>query len=279
MEQVIPIETLHLFPVLDKLLLELLASLSAEDWHKPTVAKLWNVKDVAAHLLDVSGRNIAFLHHYQNNEPPLQINSYQNLVVFLNELNAVWVKAMKRVSPQLLIEQLENALPQHLKYLQSLDPWAPSMFSVAWAGEEASLNWFHIAREYTEKWHHQQQIRDAVGKPGLITKELFYPLIDTFMYALPNTYRNTPARVGTVIKFTVGTEAGGDWFLKRATNKWELLKGLSPEKIDASVTLDPDTAWKLFTKAVSPEVGMTASVTRGDIILVNPMFNMVAVMA
>ncbi len=279
MEQVIPVKTLHLFPVLDKLLMELLASLSPQDWHKPTVAKLWNVKDIAAHLLDVSVRNIASLHHYQSNEPPPQINSYQDLVAFLNELNAVWVKAMKRVSPQLLTEQMESACRQHFEYLQSLDPWAPSQFSVAWAGEDTSLNWFHIAREYTEKWHHQQQIRDAVGKPGLITKELFYPVIDTFMYALPHTYRNTPAKEGTFIKFTVSSKAGGDWFLKRSANKWELVKNLSPEKIVASVTLDPETAWKLFTKAISPETALAASATTGDIILANPIFNMVAVMA
>jgi uncharacterized protein (TIGR03083 family) len=279
MEQVIPVQTLHLFPVLDKLLMELLASLSPEEWHRPTVAKLWNVKDVAAHLLDVSVRNIASLHHYKSSEPPPQINSYQDLVAFLNELNAVWVKAMKRVSPQLLIEQLESACKHHLEYLQSLDPWTPAMFSVAWAGEDTSLNWFHIAREYTEKWHHQQQIRDAVGKPGLITKELFYPVIDTFMYALPHTYRNTPAKEGTVIKFTVSSEAGGNWFLKRGANKWELVKNLSPEKIVSSVTLDPDTAWKLFTKAISPETALAASATTGDIILANPIFNMVAVMA
>jgi hypothetical protein len=99
------------------------------------------------------------------------------------------------------------------------------------------------------------------------------------MYALPHTYRNTPAKEGTVIKFTVSSEAGGDWFLKRSANKWELAKNLSPQKIDASVTLDPDTAWKLFTKAISPETALVASATTGDIILANPIFNMVAVMA
>ncbi|MEJ7682555.1 MAG: hypothetical protein WKG06_32810 [Segetibacter sp.] len=28
-----------------------------------------------------------------------------------------------------------------------------------WAGEKKSKNWFHIAREYTEKWHHQMSSR------------------------------------------------------------------------------------------------------------------------
>jgi uncharacterized damage-inducible protein DinB len=46
------IETVHLFPLLDAKLIELLRSLSPDDWNKPTVARLWTVKDVAAHLLD-----------------------------------------------------------------------------------------------------------------------------------------------------------------------------------------------------------------------------------
>jgi uncharacterized damage-inducible protein DinB len=59
MQQVIPIPTLHLFPVLDELLIELLTSLSADDWNKPTVARLWTVKDIAAHLLDINVRTIS----------------------------------------------------------------------------------------------------------------------------------------------------------------------------------------------------------------------------
>jgi len=58
MQQVIPIPTLHLFPVLDELLIGLLKSLSADDWNKPTVARLWTVKDIAAHLLDTNVRTI-----------------------------------------------------------------------------------------------------------------------------------------------------------------------------------------------------------------------------
>ena len=56
MNKQVPVETLHLFPVLNKLLIELLSSLSADDWNKPTIAKLWTVKDIAAHLLDTNIR-------------------------------------------------------------------------------------------------------------------------------------------------------------------------------------------------------------------------------
>jgi hypothetical protein len=99
MEQVIPVQTLHLFPVLDKLLMELLASLSPGEWHKPTVAKLWNVKDVAAHLLDVSVRNIASLHHYQSSEPPPQINSYPGFSCFFKRAERHLGKSHEKGKP------------------------------------------------------------------------------------------------------------------------------------------------------------------------------------
>ena len=52
MNNELPIDTLPLFSLLDKKLIELLRSLTAEEWNAPTVAKLWKVKDVASHLLD-----------------------------------------------------------------------------------------------------------------------------------------------------------------------------------------------------------------------------------
>jgi uncharacterized protein (TIGR03083 family) len=194
----VPIQTLHLFLPLDQKLIELLKSLSSDDWKKPTLAKLWTVKDVAAHLLDGNVRVLALAQNYQE-DPPSGINSYRDLVDYLNRLNAEWVKAMKRVSPITLIELLETTQQAVIDYYHSLDLCAPARFAVSWAGEEESQNWFHIAREYTERWHHQQQIRDAVGQEGIMERVFFYPLIQTFMMALPYTYRNTEASDGSVI--------------------------------------------------------------------------------
>jgi hypothetical protein len=61
------------------------------------------------------------------------------------------------------------------------------VFSVAWAGEAESKNWFHVARDYSEKWHHQQQIREAVGQTAeLLTPALYRPLLDTLLRDLPH---------------------------------------------------------------------------------------------
>jgi hypothetical protein len=52
----------------------------------------------------------------------------------------------------------------------ALPPHAEAPFGVAWAGETRSANWLDTGREYTERWHHQMQIRDAVGAPPLLER-------------------------------------------------------------------------------------------------------------
>ena len=162
------IETLPLFPILDQKLIELLRSLSKEDWNRPTLAKLWTVKDIASHLLDGNFRTISLMRDGYNGMSPGVINSYQDIVLYLNNLNGDWVKATKRLSPRVLTDLLEETDKEYVECLRQLKPFDKAMFSVAWAGEEESQNWFYIAREFTEKWHHHQQIREAVNQQGIM---------------------------------------------------------------------------------------------------------------
>jgi hypothetical protein len=248
----IPIETLHLFPKLDVLLIELLKSLSEEEWQSPTIAKLWSVKDIASHLLDGNLRTLSFSRDNYFGEKPPEINSYTDLVDYLNQLNATWVAATKRLSPKVLIELLESTGKQFYEQLQTLNPYDKAIFSVAWAGQDTSENWFHIAREYTEKFIHQQQIREAVGKQALFTKELFYPFINTFMHGLPHTFRNVEAEIGTVVTVKVLTEIGGVWNIVKTDKNWQLIESQENNPI-STISISPEIAWKLFSKGMSPE--------------------------
>ncbi len=272
-----PIDLVDLLPVLDRKLMDLFNSLSPEDWHAQTIAKLWNVKDVAAHLLDGNIRILSMLRDSYFGEKA-EIQSYDDLVKFLNGLNADWVKAMKRVSPTMLILLHEITGPLYCRYYKSLDPFGKAGFAVDWAGESESKNWMHIAREYTEKFLHQQQIRDAVNKPGLMTKEFFYPFINTFMMALPHTYRNVVASDGTCISVNILSDIGGSWSLIRESGKWTL-SAAKNRLVTSEVTLTPAIAWKLFSKSIRPEQIRQAVKIDGDISLGEVALNMVSVIA
>lgn len=274
----IPIQTVHLFPKLDEKLIGLLRSLQPEEWSKPTLAKLWTVKDVATHLLDGNIRMLSMVRDNFLGETPDGIESYQDLVTFLNRLNADWVKATKRISPSVLMELLEITGKEYSACIGQLDPFRPAMFPVAWAGEEKSMNWFHIAREYTEKWHHQQQIREAVNQAStLMTREFYYPLIDTFMQALPYTYRHVEAKPRQAIQVTVTSEIGGNWFLIYDMG-WKLSKD-KPDQINSTIMLEPGIAWKLFTKALSGDDAQKQIKFSGDEALSRPILSMLSVMA
>jgi uncharacterized protein (TIGR03083 family) len=276
MQQQVPISTVHLFPILDRNLIELLRSLTPEDWFRPTIAKKWQVKDIVAHLLDGNIRTLSLSRDKHLLSPNRSIGSYDELVSYLNDLNASWVEACKRISPHLLVELLEHTGKQFCEYLVTLDPWEDAIFSVAWAGEDISKNWFHVAREYTEKFIHQLQIRDAVNKPGLITHELYFPFIDTFMCALPHVYRNVPAKEGSTICVSITGSVGGKWYLGKTPGSWQLSKTPSNEPI-ATFTTDPETAWKLFSKGIRAEEARPRVEVTGE--LAEPIFNMLSVMA
>jgi len=273
----IPIPTIHLFPVLERELVQLLYSLTPEEWNKPTIARLWTVKDVAAHLLDGNIRTVSMLRDNHFSDPPGNIYTNDDLVHYLNGLNAGWVNAMKRVSPQVLTGLLEITGKEYTRLLALQDPFAPAVFAVSWAGETSSINWFHIAREYTERWHHQQQIRDAVEKPGILTKELYHPVLDTFMRALPYTYRNTAAEENTVIQVSISGHAGGHWFLVKK-EKWKLSE-TNELPVTAHTTINGDSAWKLFTKSWRKNDAVKHVTIEGDTILGEAVLDMISVMA
>jgi uncharacterized protein (TIGR03083 family) len=272
------IRTTHLFPLLNQKLIELLRSLEPQDWIKKTIAPKWTVKDIASHLLDGNLRSLSMLrdHHWPPGNP--ESGSYNHLVDYLNQLNAEWVKATERLSPQVLIALLEQSGKELAGFLATLDPFADAALAVNWAGEQVSKNWFHIAREYTEKWHHQQQIRDATGKPGIMTRELFYPVMDTFMCALPYAYRGVEAGTGSAVCISIEPAIGGSWWLVKKTSNWQLEKE-APAHIDASLFMDADTAWKLFTKGIKPEEALQNSIIQGNKELVLPALSLIAVMA
>src|SRR6266478_1187423 len=257
-----PILTAHLFPKIDGMLIELLRSLAPEDWEKQTVSPKWKVKDVAAHLLDTSLRGVSIGRDGYGAESP-RITSAEDLGAFINRLNSEGVNVYRRLSPLVLIRLLEVAAKSLAEFHASRDPYATAPYGVSWAGEEKSANWFDTAREFTERWHHQQQIRLAVNKPGIMTREFYYPVLDCFMRALPYAYRTVPGKPGTLAQFNIAGECGGNWYLFRDSDSWRLISSATGEKI-SETTIPQEIAWRIFTKGITREAAKSQVHVTGD---------------
>lgn len=273
-----PVFLVDLLPGLHTELMTLLRGLAAGDWGRPTACALWSVKDIVAHLLDTQVRRLSFGRDGLTLAPDPPISSYRDLVGYLNRLNAEWTAATRRLSPRVLIELLDfTSGPVHA-FFRSLDPLAPAAFGVAWAGEETSANWFDIGREYTERWLHQQQIREAVGAKGLLERRWLHPTLDIFIRALPFTYQGVDAPRGRSVRIAIEGEAGGVWTLVREAEGWSIFSG-SEANPAATVTLDQGVAWRLFSKGLDRESALRSVRIAGDPRLGQPVLGTLAVMA
>lgn len=276
-ESLKPILTADLFPKVDGLLLELLRSLTPEDWEKQTVSPKWKVRDVAAHLLDTVLRGISIGRDGYLTEAP-KINSSADLAAYINRLNQEGVSVYRRLSPAVLISLMEVACQSLAEYHASRNPLALAPYGVSWAGEEKSANWFDTAREFTEHWHHQQQIRLAVGKPGIMTRELYHPVLDCFLRALPFAYRTVAAKPGTYLQIIISGECGGSWFMHRAGDSWQLLAEPFGEKV-SETTIPQEIAWRVFTKGINRQSALSQVNVAGDAALGLHVLEMVSIVA
>lgn len=255
------IDVLPIFPKLDSSLIEVLSDLSPHQWNKDTICKKWKVKDIAAHLLDGAIRRLSIGRDgYKMTSS--EINNEKELLDHLNNLNAGWVSAYERVSPAILISQLNTVQEELYLYFKDLEPSANAMFPVSWAGEKISDNRFDMAREFTERWLHQQQIRQAVGAPSLMSRDLYHPFLEICMKALPHHFKDFSPAANTMISVEIVGDAGGVWSLIRKDPKWEFTGAERPA--DAHVYIDQNIAWMLFSGGIDiNEAGQYWQVT-GD---------------
>jgi hypothetical protein len=177
------------------------------------------------------------------------IRSTEELVALINRLNQEGVTVYRRLSPPLLIDLMKEACEQSARFHESLDPFAPAAFAVSWAGEQSSPNWFDTARELTERWHHQQQIRLATNRPGIMTRELYHPVLDCFLRGLPHLYRDVEAPADTLVVVELMGECGGAWHLHKGSASWQLVHPTGGT-FTSRVRIPQELAWRVFTKGI-----------------------------
>lgn len=113
--------------------------------------------------------------------------------------------------------------------------------------------------------HHQQQIREAVGGDAdteLLSRELYHPVLETFMLALPHAFCNVAPGENTLIHVRITGQSGGNWYLFRKHDRWELTKNCRDNV--TSIIIDQVVAWKLFTKGLSHQDANASVVINGN---------------
>jgi uncharacterized protein (TIGR03083 family) len=277
MEPPRPVYTVQLFAPLLEALLSLLRGLPDGAWQRPTLAGQWTVYDIAAHLLDGDLRKIAVYRDGRQLTPDRPLNGPRDLVDWLNALNASGVEMLRRLSPRLLTDLLEITGGWIVELVQALPPHGNAIFPVAWAGEARSENWMDIGREYTERWHHQMQIRDAVGASLLLEPAWMDPLLDLSLRALPPVYAGCDAPEHTTVVVEVTGQMRGAWSLVREQAAWTVRRGASSSPA-ARIAIDADAIWRLFYNACTSGEARLRARVEGEERLIAPFFGVRSVM-
>jgi uncharacterized protein (TIGR03083 family) len=273
-----------LFLPLQEELLGVLRGLPAGAWDLPTSSRRWRVREIAAHILDGQLRRISTQRDGHAPPPPAApIRGYDDLVRFLNDLNATFVEASRRLSPRVLIELLEWAAPRLEETACATDPHGAAIFPVAWAGEARSAAWFDLARDLTEHWHHQQQIRLAAGIPLLLDARYAVPVMDTFARALPFAYRDVSEPDGASVEIVIAPPVDRVYLLLREGRRWLLEEGpadaaAGAQAPKARISLDGESAWLIFTGSIPRDEARRRATASGIPALYEPFFGVLAIM-
>jgi len=265
----------ELFPVERREMLELLGSLSPVDWSRKTVCPGWDVHDVVGHVLNDYLRRLS---GSRDGFPGAVFTDDETLPLFLARTNDEFVRATRQCSPQVMIDLLTYLGPQLDQLWARTDLIASADLQVSWAGPDASPAWLDIAREYTEFWVHQQQIRDAVDRPGANHRQLLHPVIDTFMRALPHTLGGCDYPDGAAVLFVVHGDSGGRWNAIHNGHRWQLNVGPAPTPT-AEITMSAQDVWRLATRGISVAEARGRAHVRGDPTLIDAATSLLAVVA
>ncbi len=266
-----------LFAPLHDGLIELLQVLSDDEWFLPTACEPWTVHDICIHLFGadinvLSGDRDHFAHPLRGGWRDL--SDWSDLLAFIDQRNAEWVETNSRISPATLVDLLACTGPLAAHVWDDRDMAAIGR-PVDWVGADPQALWVHVAREYTERWVHQQQIRDAVHKPGFAEEWFIRPVIEAFMLALPRALDKVPAGRGDVVRVVLTGDGGGTWIATFDGESWIGTAGPGESEV-AAIEMSTDAFWRMASRTISPDEARGRARTIGDATAVDAFVHMVS---
>jgi uncharacterized protein (TIGR03083 family) len=139
---------------------ELLGELSDHEWGLPTPLPGWSVKDNVAHIIGTEAMLAG------EAAPSIEIDREASPHVRndIGAFNEQWIESMRGTPPYELLSRFREVTGTRLATLEQLDDDAWEAESFTPAGTSTYGRFMQI--RVFDCWLHEQDIRDAVGRPG-----------------------------------------------------------------------------------------------------------------
>jgi uncharacterized protein (TIGR03083 family) len=223
---------------------DLLAGLERADWDRPSPCPGWTVLGLCCHLV---GDDLSALSRHRDDyhgTPAPQDAGEAEFVAWLDDLQAEWVRAVRRLSPRVVAGLLEWAGPQLVDTFRRQDPRARTG-DVSWAGGLVPV-WLDQVRELSEYWIHRQQLLQSLGRPSDLRADLAAPVLDGLRWAYPFRLGPVPARPGDTVTIAISGSVTLTWLLVATAAGWEYLDRPGP-RVVARLGMTTEQAWRLLT--------------------------------
>ena len=234
-----------LFSVERDRLNDLLACLQATDWQRPSPCPGWSILGLCGHLL---GGDLGLLARHRDGHygtiPPAG-GTEGEFVAWLDEMQAEWVSASRRLSPRLVTDLLRWSGPQVAATFLLEDPRARTA-SVSWAGPSPVPAWLDQARELSEYWIHRQQLLQGLGRSSDLRADLAGPVLDGLRWAYPYRLAQTPSQPGDTATLAITGPVTKTWHLVAAGTGWRF-EDQPGTRTAASLAMSTEDAWRLLT--------------------------------
>ena len=199
---------------------DLLSGLSDDEWHTPTVLDGWDVQDNVAHIIGTEEmlNGVA--------APAIEIDrgARDHIRNDIGEFNEKWVESIRAMDPPLVLTRFGEVTAERLGVLEAMsqDEWDAESFTPA--GKDTFGRFMQI--RVFDCWLHEQDIRDAVGRPG-----------DESGLAVEVTLDEMTTALG----FVVGKKAGaqpGDRVTFALTDGGAIVRQIHVEVVERAMVVD-----------------------------------------
>jgi uncharacterized protein (TIGR03083 family) len=254
----------RLFAIERTRLLDVFRRCEDADWQRPTPCPEWTVLELGCHLVGDDLSTLARHRDGHHAPPPPPGGDEAEFIQWLDNLQAQWVRAARRLSPQLVIDLLRWSGPQIVDFFAVQDREALTGH-VSWAGPDAVPVWLDQVRELSEYWIHRQQLLEALGQPSDLRPDLLAPVLDALRWAYPFRLRQVPATSGDTVSIVISGPVSVEWYLVSTGEQWEFRT--EPGRAIASLSMTTDQAWRLLTNNLTPDRAVAMEMTGDEQVL------------
>jgi hypothetical protein len=135
--------------------------------------------------------------------------------------------------------------------------------------------WLDCARDVTEDWVHQEQIRQAVGRQQCPDVTVLYAVIDTFMHAMNHTLDQHDFLPGYTLVVRIEPELHAAWSWSNRDGRWSAAERVPHPTTE--ITGDAQTWWQLCVRMLTPAQARDRVRVVGDEQLARAALNIVSI--